>query len=495
MYSAYSLLFAHMILSLGSSFVRRLNARIICFALVIIYCCYYLGSLSGPSLPPQSSTDFGPRPKPVLGKPHYVTVTVEAPAATVTVTTEVVVPRADTFEERVVLNGPPTAAFKDNLRPDVKYITAWLGAGFTNDVMSQMNLIYLSLMTERVPILPPFNPTHIKKGAAAGTTIPTIDFGEVYDIPRLQKALGKPVLEWFQVKDRNSDVIDPLGCWDVWTSVQTEYKFPHGPHSTLKLDMSYTPAPTWIKLSPGMKENPNIRFSSLMALAYPMMHSRHLRPASVSRRLKVQTQPTQQLQCFDYLYWIGDHEAHEIQHDYSPVWRFVGQHVYWTPKIENLADMYLRKAFGTTAGQPTPPYIAIHVRHGDFKSSCSSKKPLSECFAPLSAYARRVEEVRSELAKKGIKAEHVVMTSDEKDPGWWEEVRALGWYSPDHTDTVELYGRWYPVLVDAAIQSASAGFVGTARSTVSIIASRRVVSWRGGAIRMVQWGRLGADDH
>lgn len=36
------------------------------------------------------------------------------------------------------------------------------------------------------------------------------------------------------------------------------------------------------------------------------------------------------------------------------------------------------------------------------------------------------------------------MTSDEKDPAWWDEVTALGWAGMDHDEqrTVERYGRW-----------------------------------------------------
>jgi hypothetical protein len=81
-------------------------------------------------------------------------------------------------------------------------------------------------------------------------------------------------------------------------------------------------------------------------------------------------------------------------------------------------------------------WIAIHARHGDFKSGCSPNltphQLLTECFAPIKAIARRVEEVRNEiLARKGVDVKHVVMTSDEKDIGWWDEVQARGWYRID----------------------------------------------------------------
>lgn len=91
----------------------------------------------------------------------------------------------------------------------------------------------------------------------------------------------------------------------------------------------------------------------------------------------------------------------------------------------------------------------------------------------------------------------VIVTSDEKDPAWWEEVFALGWRTVDHeaARTVEVFGRWYPVLIDAAIQSAALGFVGTDRSTYSVVSRRRVETWNDGATRTVLWGFKGADDH
>lgn len=131
--------------------------------------------------------------------------------------------------------------------------------------------------------------------------------------------------------------------------------------------------------------------------------------------------------------------------------------------------------------------------------------------------------------RKGIRIPmtRVIMTSDESDQTWWDEVTALGWVRMDHDEqrTVERYGRWYvpicycsvtstcmrrmvmrsrshitlpsrfPVILDAAIQSSGQGFVGTDRSTFSILSRRRVLDWQDGAARMVLWGRKGADDH
>jgi hypothetical protein len=81
------------------------------------------------------------------------------------------------------------------------------------------------------------------------------------------------------------------------------------------------------------------------------------------------------------------------------------------------------------------------MRHGDFKTWCG--EDLSLCFPSFPVIARRVEEVKTELLqRKGIAVEHVIMTSDEQDPAWWDGVRAQGWLTLNHSRTVELYGAW-----------------------------------------------------
>lgn len=155
------------------------------------------------------------------------------------------------------------------------------------------------------------------------------------------------------------------------------------------------------------------------------------------------------------------------------------------------------------------------MRHADFANWCNDML-LSDCFASMPVIARRVQEVRDDLLKrKGLVVDHVIMTSDEKNATWWDDVVAQGWFGVDHSKTVELYGPWcvsfvclgiewavtlyvqcrYPVLIDAVIQSSGVGFVGTDRSTMSMIARRRTQAWQNGVVRTVKWGKPGADDH
>ena len=81
-----------------------------------------------------------------------------------------------------------------------------------------MNLIYLGLITDRIPIIPLFNPTHVQDA-------PPLQFSDVFDLPRLREALGKPLLEWDDVKDSNGD-LEIIGCWNVWESIQKDESHP-----------------------------------------------------------------------------------------------------------------------------------------------------------------------------------------------------------------------------------------------------------------------------
>jgi hypothetical protein len=49
-------------------------------------------------------------------------------------------------------------------------------------------------------------------------------------------------------------------------------------------------------------------------------------------------------------------------------------------------------------------------------------------------------------------------------------------------------------VLDGVAQSLAHGLVGTARSTVSLVALRRVHAWNAGASRQVQWGWPHADE-
>lgn len=99
--------------------------------------------------------------------------------------------------------------------------------------MTIFNIMYLGQITDRIPIIPMFTPSwHIGGGAAGG-----LRFGDVFDLSRFSRETGMPVVEWHEVKDPNSDVVDQLGCWNIWETVQHYEAIPRG-----------SDVPLWLKL-------------------------------------------------------------------------------------------------------------------------------------------------------------------------------------------------------------------------------------------------------
>jgi hypothetical protein len=92
-------------------------------------------------------------------------------------------------------------------------------------------------------------------------------------------------------------------------------------------------------------------------------------------------------------------------------------------------------------------YITIHARRGDFGTYCGfANMTIQDCFPTMVDYARGVAGIRRELEERlGVSPKHIVVVSDEKDPLWWDVVRIMGWYTPDHDaeKTAENYGAWY----------------------------------------------------
>lgn len=80
------------------------------------------------------------------------------------------------------------------------------------------------MLTERVPIIGPFTPSHI--GGDAGNVL----FSDVFDVDYLSEKIGMPVLEWHEVKNLSTPEpeVEDIGCWSVWQAVQVRESTPRG---------------------------------------------------------------------------------------------------------------------------------------------------------------------------------------------------------------------------------------------------------------------------
>ncbi|KAG1896947.1 uncharacterized protein F5891DRAFT_1130051 [Suillus fuscotomentosus] len=283
------------------------------------------------------------------------------------------------------------------------------------------NLIYLALITERMPIISKFLSNHIDPST------PPFVFGEVFDVPRL-------------IEDPESQVLDDLGCWTIWETVQQHIEIPEPRRSPLmnmlKHDVSWMRTPAWVDLTPPSVYHNHASFWSLASLGFAETRSKSL-GLSLTNRHSPQHQVS--LPPDDHIYFFYYISAHHT-------WDC--QHMRWTASMENIVDAHARRAMN----EPTPPQC--------------EEFSVDQCFAPLSVIARRLSEVQEELrTQKGIEATHVIMTSDEMDPEWWSDVGALGWTWVDYAAerTEDIYGK-------------CSGFIGTRGSTMSTLAGPRVQS-------------------
>ncbi|KAF7985920.1 hypothetical protein HWV62_43834 [Athelia sp. TMB] len=404
------------------------------------------------------------------------------------------------------LRGTPTPHLKDNLRPDVEYITTWIAGGFTNDVMSLANMLYVAIHSGRVPIMPEFSGYRDEWQAGY------IPFGEVFDIPQLSAALGIPILEWNQVKDYTGEIgpveSDLLGCWSLWAPYAGD-KTPRGNFFTgtgrAFIHLAFTTIMEPVKLM-GMNEpyEPHVNLNKLVMLGdrevYDELMKTHQPEAFPPWHPSV-SPPDFQLMCFDFLYWASVVRPSEWGLKLSAGWR-IARHFKWASKPQSLGEEYARRLLSVAPTDPIPPFVTVHIRRRDFGGWCDGQS-LEDCFASLDTYAVRVREVQAELQARPEFAERgpfkVIVTSDEIDPEWWAQVRQRGWLFVDHTpageNTEAKHGVWFSALIDMVIPSLGMGYVGTDASTMSLLARRRVEEWNGGVTRMVKWGKPGADDH
>jgi hypothetical protein len=201
------------------------------------------------------------------------------------------------------------------------------------------NMLYLAHLTGRTPILPQFVGIH-----HLGIELGSIPFSEVFDVPRLSRAIGMDMVDWTEVKalpkpiptkdegekdpsgeggddeddeDQDIDVDkltepahEQLGCWSSWAGVPesdgASHREGHIP-TLLGLDISYTPTPPAAALG----HNSHLSFWGLAKLAYKqgrveaLMEMRGKTMASAKGWDGGHTSlPDEQVLCFDFLYYV-----------------------------------------------------------------------------------------------------------------------------------------------------------------------------------------------
>ncbi|KAJ2917767.1 hypothetical protein MD484_g2673, partial [Candolleomyces efflorescens] len=298
------------------------------------------------------------------------------------------------------------------------------------------------MLSDRIPILPPFAPSeHISREAGI------LPFGEIFNLTTLRSTLHIPILEWKDLKSlpsslsvnpyfdpSNGDELEDIGCWSTMPERSREPNRADNLVAHLGLDPSYTRVPARVRKDPNNANDDHVVFAQLAALMYPRDPLEPLSNFPImtsSRRGGKEVGPGGNLACIDRMYYLtSGAEVFEWRFAWSPAWNSVGRHVRFNNDLVERSERYLRRAFGLEEGEEVPPFIAIHVRHGDFGNNCMLP---GHCLKDLQRFAKRVEKVEERLlVKKGIAVRHYLLMSDETDPKFWEEAYELGWRYFDH---------------------------------------------------------------
>ncbi|KAF8973004.1 hypothetical protein BDZ97DRAFT_2053730 [Flammula alnicola] len=376
------------------------------------------------------------------------------------------------------LLGSPTARFRDNIRNDSSYITSWATSGYTNEFMGYVNMVYLGTITNRIPIIPPFAPSdHISRSAGI------VPFGDIFDLDYLRKELRVPVLEWRDVKKlplRSSKEpystreVEDIGCWTTTKDSQKTGGHSGNVVQHLGLDVSYTELPLFTHFP---SSEVHVVFPQVAAVIYPeepLVEPDKLKNFQPSPKGHQRT-PDAHLSCFESFYYAtSGARGWEWETSWSPAWQKIGRYLPFTQTLKQLGRDYISRAFQFSGSLDNlPPFIAIHIRRGDFIGRCPLVNGTrTNCLTPLSVYGKHVDVIKEKwVAKSNLTILNVIVMSDEQSPAFWDDVKNHGWSFVNHTreETVENFGEWFPPIIDTVVQSFAIGLVGTKGSTFSLM--------------------------
>ncbi|GAA5841812.1 hypothetical protein JCM3766R1_005577 [Sporobolomyces carnicolor] len=388
----------------------------------------------------------------------------------------------------------PQATLRANLREDLMYLTTFPYAGLTNQLLSAFKLVYLAKRLGREAILPDLEPNHDEGDYGR--------FSEFFDLGYWSKQTSVGIAEWRDVKTLNtsrSTVHEQIGCWGDGGN--------EAPVVRYDVETRFWPVPSELRTKFGIE--PTLTYSGVEVIdsdnktVTAWLDSKVRQwfgSTEVAPRL-----PDRHLLCFQNLFyaseqnltslkWVEGEKGSSVEVEGlatrdDPVWDQVGRHLRFGPRVERIVDDVLTRLVGDAHS----PFVAIHLRQGDFTSLGRATNSTSEIKAKftraLDDVRVKVNHIRGTLAAVEDADElPVVLATDSTDPSLLLELTRLGWILIDHDklETRERYGGWYPGVLDSAILSRAVGLVGTKRSTFSYLAERRIESWNGGASIIVE---------
>ncbi|KAG0216255.1 hypothetical protein BGX28_004620 [Mortierella sp. GBA30] len=175
-------------------------------------------------------------------------------------------------------------------------------------------------------------------------------------------------------------------------------------------------------------------------------------------------------------------------------WERFGQHLYFTPELENFVQDFLDKnlikpepVYDPKLGKaivPMQKYIAIHARRGDFAQYCESNfagPKMIHCLPSTEQFAERIDKIQSKQNPSGSLQEimPVFVATNERRPEELKKFADLGWRYLDHDQmgTAEKLGVFGPMMVDQVFMAHAQALVGIQMSTFSRVGALRQRDW------------------
>ncbi|KAI1320080.1 hypothetical protein EDD11_002052 [Mortierella claussenii] len=178
-------------------------------------------------------------------------------------------------------------------------------------------------------------------------------------------------------------------------------------------------------------------------------------------------------------------------------WERFGQHLRFTPELENFVQRFLDTNLSPmTTTDPIPEnkraglgqhrFLAIHARRGDFVKYCQGNfagPKMVHCLPSTDQIAERINLVQGRLnpTNDPKRMLPVFVATNERNPEELKRFMNLGWRYLDHEKmgTVEALGIFGPMMVDQVFMAYAETLVGIQMSTFSRVGALRQRDWQG----------------
>ncbi|KAG0243224.1 GDP-fucose protein O-fucosyltransferase-domain-containing protein [Mortierella sp. GBAus27b] len=347
----------------------------------------------------------------------------------------------------------PFTPFEETLdqKDDVQYVTYLPYAGITNQFYGMLRGMEVAKALGRTLIIPPITASSHDKSKQ------NQPWSTFLDLDKFQELTGTKIVEFHKLRDVEKAEYNQLECKITcgFGSKRTIDFTAKGFLKQFKLNVTLTPL--------SLDAN---KLDTVTKILGPFKQEKFV--------------------CISNTYKISTPDKSE--------WDRFGQHLHFTPGLENFVTDYLDRhlvrpepVYDSNLGRevvPTQKYIAIHIRRGDFAQYCQSNfagPKMVHCLPSTEEIASRVDKIQAKYNPSGSPNNimPVFVATNENRPEELKKFADLGWTYLDHNTmgTAEALGVFGPMMVDQVFMAHAQALIGIQMSTFSRVGALRQRDW------------------